>query len=94
MCTAEGELLKIVRVVRGTCQFLNRVRCIACLISNALKTWAHADTRAAAGADGNMLTVTSGDTVKWSHLFAGLIEILSQQCFKCLAPAVFVLSVS
>lgn len=72
----------------GMCQFLNHVPCIACLISNALKTWAHGHVGLQLELNGSVLTVTCGDTVKWSHFFAGLTEILSQQCFKYPAPAV------
>lgn len=46
------------------CQFLNHVPCIACLISNALKTWAHGHVGLQLELNGSVLTVTRGDTVK------------------------------
>lgn len=82
-----------VKCLCGMSRLLNHVPCFACLISYALKNLGPCRHKGLQlELNGTMPTVT------WWHckvesLFAGLTEILSQQCFKCLAPAVYALSV-
>lgn len=71
---------------------LNHVPYIACLICDSLKTnWIHADIRAVARAEWQHADSHIQHCILESA-FAGLVEIVSCQCFKCLALAAYYLS--